>query len=224
MAWVAGAFSSQDVVVMGAGRALVLWLLGVGRPEPPSTLKDVWNSSVVSPIMAYRGDGGSLQVEPMKAASKSSILGERLRPPKQSVMNSTLPKWIVSQRENPPHNRRSPSVEMASADETTIRMSRGKAHCKSPFLACHQSVFFRPTRYRVVKIMCFSAKVVLWTVKHIVIYHELGPSSEVIALRPVVYYRRWTSVIRGKRRDQKVCLVKGEMDLVSPAWRVEGLL
>jgi hypothetical protein len=37
-------------------------------------------------------------------------------------------------------------------DEGTIRISRGKACCKSPFLACQLSVFFAPARYRVVKI------------------------------------------------------------------------
>jgi hypothetical protein len=39
--------------------------------------------------------------------------------------------------------------------------SRGKAHWKSPFLARQLSVFFAPTRYRVVKITCFSFEVVL---------------------------------------------------------------
>jgi hypothetical protein len=59
---------------------------------------------------------------------------------------------------------------MAIADERTIETSRGKAHCKSPFLARQLSVFFTSTRYRVVKIVCSC----------------LGPSLEVIALCPVV--------------------------------------
>jgi hypothetical protein len=32
----------------------------------------MWNSLVVSPIMARSGDGGPLRVEPMKAASEPS--------------------------------------------------------------------------------------------------------------------------------------------------------
>jgi hypothetical protein len=85
--------------------------------------------------MARSGDGGPLRVEPTKAAPESFLLGERLRPPKQSTMNSRLPKRTVSPREKPPHVKRSPSAEMMSADEGTIRRSRGKAHCKSPYLA-----------------------------------------------------------------------------------------
>jgi hypothetical protein len=63
-----------------------------GRLEPPSLAEYVWNSSVESLIMARNGDRGLLWVEPMKAASEPSPLGERLRPPKQSVMNLRLPK------------------------------------------------------------------------------------------------------------------------------------
>jgi hypothetical protein len=55
-------------------------LLGEGRPEHPLLLDAVWNSSVESSIMARHGDGGPLQVEPMKAVPESLLLGERLRP------------------------------------------------------------------------------------------------------------------------------------------------
>jgi hypothetical protein len=55
------------------------------------------------------------------------------------------------------------------------------------------------------------------------IYPGLGPSSEGISLRPVVWYRRWIGVIRGDQRAWEIHVVKGEMDLVPPAWRVEGL-
>jgi hypothetical protein len=47
------------------------------------------------------------------------------------------------------------------------------------------SVFFVSIRYMVVKIVCSSSEVVLRTTKHTVIYSDLGPSLEVIALRPV---------------------------------------
>jgi hypothetical protein len=56
----------------GAGGSLAPCLLGEGRPEPPSPPKAMCNSSVESPIMARSGDGGLLQVEPMKAASELS--------------------------------------------------------------------------------------------------------------------------------------------------------
>jgi hypothetical protein len=39
---------------------------------------------------------------------------------------------------------------------------------------------------------------------------------EVLALHPVVWYRRWTGVTRGEQRAQEVYVVKGEMDLVPP--------
>jgi hypothetical protein len=86
-----------------------------GRGEagaPPSLLE-----AVESSIMARNGDGGPLRVEPMKAAPESYLLGERLRPLKQSTMNSRLPKRMVSPREKPLHVRRSPSVE------TRVQMS-----------------------------------------------------------------------------------------------------
>jgi hypothetical protein len=42
----------------------------------------------------------------------------------------------------------------------------------------------------VIKIACSSFEVVLGTINHMVIYPGSDPSSEVIALRPVVWYRR----------------------------------
>jgi hypothetical protein len=70
-----------------------------GGGEPSSLLETVWNSSVESSIMARSEDGGPPLVEPMRAASESLPLGERLRPPKQWVMNSRLVKQTVSPRE-----------------------------------------------------------------------------------------------------------------------------
>jgi hypothetical protein len=117
-----------------------------GGSKPPSLSEVIWNSAVKSPIMTRSGDGGSLRVEPMTAASELSLLGERLKPLKQSTMNSRLPKQIVSLRENPSHVKHSPSVETVIVDEGTIRMSRGKERCKSRFLTCQLSVFFAPAR------------------------------------------------------------------------------
>jgi hypothetical protein len=75
---------------------------------------------------------------------------------------------------------------MVIIDEGTIRMSRGKAHYKSPFLAGQMKVFLAPARYRVVKIACSSSEVVLCTTKHMVIYPGPGPSSKVIAIHLTV--------------------------------------
>jgi hypothetical protein len=118
----------------GGGRVKppVLCLLGEGRSIHPSPSEAVWNSSLESPIMAHRGDGGLLWDEPMTAASEPSLLGERLRSLKQSVMNS--------------HDRRSPLAATVSTDDGTIRTSRGKAHCKSPYLAHQLSVFSTSAR------------------------------------------------------------------------------
>jgi hypothetical protein len=67
-------------------------LLGEGRLEPPSLLDVIWNSSMESSIMTHRGDGDPLRVKPMKAATELLLLGERLKPPKSSAMNSKLPR------------------------------------------------------------------------------------------------------------------------------------
>jgi hypothetical protein len=75
---------------------------------------------------------------------------------------------------------------MMSADARTIGTYRGKARCKSSFLAHQLSVFLALTRYRVVKIARSSSEVVLQTIKHTVIYPSLGTSLEVIALRLAV--------------------------------------
>jgi hypothetical protein len=112
-------------------------------------------------------------------------------------MNSKLPRWIVSPSEKPLHIKHSPSVEKVSTDEGTIRTSIGKAHHKSPFLVRQLLVFFAPANYGVVKIARSSFEVVMWTMKHTMIYTGSCPSSEVIALYPVVWYWRWTYVTKG---------------------------
>jgi hypothetical protein len=75
---------------------------------------------------------------------------------------------------------------MVSTDEGTIRTSRGIARFKFPYLARQLSVFSAPANYRVLKITCFSSKVVLQTMKHTMIYPSSGLSSEVVVLRSVV--------------------------------------
>jgi hypothetical protein len=67
--------------------------------------------------MMAHNDGDPLRVVPMKEAPESLPMGERLMPPKQSVMNSRLPKRTVSLRDKPPHVKRSPSVATVSTNE-----------------------------------------------------------------------------------------------------------
>jgi hypothetical protein len=152
----------------------------------------------------------------MKAVLESFFLGERFGPPKQSVMNSRLPKWTVLPREKSLHVKYSPSVEMAIVDEWTIRTFKGKSHYKSSFLACQLSVFSASAKYRVVKFAHFSSEMILQTMKHTVIYPDSGPSLEVIALCPTVWYWRWTGLTWGEQRAREVHVVNGKMDLVSP--------
>jgi hypothetical protein len=86
---------------------------------------------------------------------------------------------MVSPREKPPYVKHSPSVDKASADEGTIRTSRGKARCKSPFPVRHLSVFSTSANYGVAKITRFSSEAILRTMKHTMIYPGLDPSLEV---------------------------------------------
>jgi hypothetical protein len=96
--------------------------------------------------MAHGRDGGPLWDETMMAASELSLLGERLRPPKQSTMNSRLPKRMVSPWEKSSHDRRSLLAVTVSVDDGTIGTSRGKARYKSPYLARQLSLFSAPVR------------------------------------------------------------------------------
>jgi hypothetical protein len=61
--WVARQVSIHGVVLTRAGRAPMPRILGEGRPEPPSLLDVVWNSSVESSFMASHGDGDPLHPE-----------------------------------------------------------------------------------------------------------------------------------------------------------------
>jgi hypothetical protein len=134
--------AGRDMVVAGAGEATAPCLLGEGRSILPSPFEVMWNSLAESPIMSCNVDSGPSWAEPMMMVSKPSRMGERLRTPKWSAMHLIHAKQMVSSSEKPPHNRRSPLAATASADDETIGMPRGKARCKSPFLACQLSVFF----------------------------------------------------------------------------------
>jgi hypothetical protein len=87
--------SGHDMVVAGVVEFLVSCLRIEGRLILPSPTEVVWNSSTESPVMAHNGDGVPLRVEPMTAVPKPSSMGERLRPPKRSAINSKLLKRMV---------------------------------------------------------------------------------------------------------------------------------
>jgi hypothetical protein len=55
-----------------------------------------------------------------------------------------------------------------------LELSRGVAHCKSPFLVHQLSVFFTLARYRVVKIACSCSEVVLRTIKNYKLHYHLS--------------------------------------------------
>jgi hypothetical protein len=93
---------------------------------------------------------------------------------------------VVSIREETSHDKHSPSAMMVSTGDGTIGTSRGKACCKSTFLACQLLVSFALARCKVVKITRSYSEMVLQTTKHTKIYPGSGSSLKVIALRLVV--------------------------------------
>jgi hypothetical protein len=70
-----GGFSIHGVIVTGVDRAPTPHLLGKGRPEPPSPLDVMWNSSMESSVIAHHEDGVPLWVNPMKSELELLLLG-----------------------------------------------------------------------------------------------------------------------------------------------------
>jgi hypothetical protein len=75
---------------------------------------------------------------------------------------------------------------MVISSETTYESMVSIHAEKHKYIGHTLSVFSTPTNYGVVKIARSSSEVVMRTMKHTMIYPGSGPSSEVIALRPVV--------------------------------------
>jgi hypothetical protein len=149
------------MVMVEVGGASTLCLLGKGRLGLPSPLGVIGSPSMGPPIMAHYRSGGSPRAGLMTMVLELSPRWERLRPSNRSAMNSRLPKWMVSRREETSYGRRSMLVVVMNADDGTIRTFGGEARCKSPYLACQLSVFFAPAGYRVVKIVCSCFEVIL---------------------------------------------------------------
>jgi hypothetical protein len=109
----------HDMVVTGVGETPMTCLLGERRSSPPSLSEAMWNFLVESPVMAYSGDDGPPWVEPMVVTLELLLQGERLRPLKQSTMNSRIPKRMVLLREKPSCEKHSLSAAIVIADERT---------------------------------------------------------------------------------------------------------
>jgi hypothetical protein len=103
------------------------------------------NPSVEYLVMAqYRGSG-PMQAGPMTMAPEPSPGGE-VQAAELISDELKIPKVDSFTEGKPSHDKCSPPAVAASANDGTIGTSRGKAHCKSPFLACQLSVFFAWTR------------------------------------------------------------------------------
>jgi hypothetical protein len=98
-------------------------LPGKGRSVRPSPLGAMGNPSTGLPVMVRYRSGGPLRAGPMMMAPKPPLRGERLRPSNWSVMNSTLPKQMVSPKGNPLHGEHSPLVTGMNADDGAIRLA-----------------------------------------------------------------------------------------------------
>jgi hypothetical protein len=88
-------FSGGGVVVMGIVGVTTLHPQGLEIPELPPPPEAMSPSSEDSSRMVCRY-GNPLCTIPMNMAPESFPSGERLRSPKRSVMNSRMPKQIVS--------------------------------------------------------------------------------------------------------------------------------
>jgi hypothetical protein len=176
----------HGMVVAGVVEAPMLCLQEKGRLILPSLSEAMWNSSMESSVMAHYGDCVPSRAEPMMVAPEPSFMGKRLCPLNRSTMNMRLLKRMLSPKEKTSLDKCSPSTATVSTNEGTIKTSRGKARCKSPFLACQLLLFFAPTRYRVVKIARSYSEMALQTTKYTIVYPGSDFSLEIISLRLAV--------------------------------------
>jgi hypothetical protein len=112
------------------------------RAPPPPLSPLVALSSSEDSLRAVCRDGDPSYTIPMKMELESHSWGEILRWPRRSTVNSRLPKRMVLPRARPMSVGLLPLAMKESFGEGTIRISKGKAHCKSPFLVHQLLVFF----------------------------------------------------------------------------------
>jgi hypothetical protein len=147
MIWRAGVFSYTGVVVIGTVGVTMLHPRGPGDPELPPT-PEVAPPPSEEYLRAVCKDGDQLCTIYTKMVPESPSSGERLKRPRRSTVNSKLSKQMVSPRARPTPVGLLPLATNESFSEVTIRTSKGKACCKSPFLVRQLSIFFSLTRYR----------------------------------------------------------------------------
>jgi hypothetical protein len=141
MVWRTEMFSGIGVAVMGLVGVTMLHPQGLGNPKVPPT-PEVAPSSLEDSSRVVCKHGDALCTILMNMALESHSWGERLRRPMQSALNSRLSKWMVLPKARLALVGLLPLATKESFHEGTIGTSRGKACCKSPFLAHQLSVFF----------------------------------------------------------------------------------
>jgi hypothetical protein len=94
-----GVPSGGGVVVMGTIGVTILHPREIGKLELPPLL-EVVSPSLVDSSRMVSSDDGPLGTIPINTSLESLPSRERIRLPKRSVMNSKLPKRMVSPRVN----------------------------------------------------------------------------------------------------------------------------
>jgi hypothetical protein len=84
------------------------------------------------PVMVHCKSGGSPRAGSVTTVPEPSPWGERLRPLNRLVMNSTLPKLMVSLREKASYGEHSLPMTATNTGDGIIRTARGVAHFKPP--------------------------------------------------------------------------------------------
>jgi hypothetical protein len=134
MVWRFGVFSGAGVMVMGSVAVTTLHPRGPEDPELPPVPEAALSSSEDSSRAVHK-EGDLMWTIPTNMAHEFHSWGERLRWPRRSAVNSGLPKRMVLPGARPTPVGLLPLAMKESFGKGTIRMSRGKAHCKSPYLA-----------------------------------------------------------------------------------------
>jgi hypothetical protein len=111
------------MVIFEVGGDSASCLPGKGRSVQPSLPGAMGNPSIGLPIMVCCRSDGPLRAGTMMTAPEPPPRGERLRPLNWSVMNSRLPKRMVSPGGKPSPGERSPLVTGMNTDDGTIGMA-----------------------------------------------------------------------------------------------------
>jgi hypothetical protein len=105
---------------------------GAGGSRAPPPVPEAALSSSEDSSRAVHKEGDLMWTIPTNMAHEFHSWGERLRWPRRSAVNSGLPKRMVLPGARPTPVGLLPLATKESFGKGTIRMSRGKAHYKSP--------------------------------------------------------------------------------------------